>query len=73
MPVNISILSQPQLTVSPLDQWIAFASKPLQDPTDRDGLMWPKYSPEGDTMLLFGNETGPVQLVPGNAGGYDCE
>ncbi|KAK7961922.1 Alpha/Beta hydrolase protein [Apiospora aurea] len=46
------------------DMWVAFATDPSKDPSTSSGLVWPKYSPDGETVVLFGNGTEAAQLAP---------
>lgn len=43
--------------------WVAFATDSSKDPSTSDGLVWPKYSLDGETVVLFGNETAAADLV----------
>ncbi|KAK8016668.1 triacylglycerol lipase V precursor [Apiospora rasikravindrae] len=46
------------------DMWVAFATDPSKDPSTSSGLVWPKYSLDGETVVLFGNGTEAAQLAP---------
>ncbi|KAK8075511.1 carboxylesterase [Apiospora hydei] len=46
------------------DMWVAFATDPYKDPSTSSGLVWPKYSLDGETVVLFGNGTEAAQLAP---------
>ena len=53
--------------------WVAFATDSSKDPSTSAGLAWPKYSPDGETVVLFGNGTEAAQLVPASVADIsDC-
>ncbi|KAK8131926.1 hypothetical protein PG999_000099 [Apiospora kogelbergensis] len=55
------------------DMWVAFATDSSKDPSTSAGLAWPKYSPDGETVVLFGNGTEAAQLVPASVADIsDC-
>lgn len=43
--------------------WVAFATDSSKDPSTINGLAWPKYSLDGETVVLFGNGTEAADLV----------
>ncbi|KAF9869635.1 carboxylesterase [Colletotrichum karsti] len=42
--------------------WLSFAVNPSQDPATADGFVWPKYTAEVDSMVLFAAEDEVSQL-----------
>ncbi|KAK7984673.1 hypothetical protein PG988_002295 [Apiospora saccharicola] len=45
------------------EMWVAFATDSSKDPAMSNGLAWPKYSLDGETVVLFGNGTEAADLV----------
>ncbi|KAK7984374.1 hypothetical protein PG989_011776 [Apiospora arundinis] len=55
------------------DLWVAFATDSSKDPSTANGLTWPKYSLDGETVVLFGNGTEAAQLAPASVADIsDC-
>ncbi|KAH3992912.1 hypothetical protein HBI56_197850 [Parastagonospora nodorum] len=48
------------------DSWVSFATDSAGDPNYAEGVKWPRYSPMGDTTLVFGRVDAAAQLLPGS-------
>jgi hypothetical protein len=48
------------------DSWVSFATNSSGDLTYADGMKWPRYSPSGNTTLVFGGNDAAAQLLPGS-------
>ncbi|KAH6646040.1 Alpha/Beta hydrolase protein [Truncatella angustata] len=46
--------------------WLSFLLDPSQDPTDGNGVTWPKYSSNVDTLAEFGADDQWIQFVDGS-------
>lgn len=46
--------------------WVSFATNSSVDPRDHLGTVWPKYTPDDQRVVVFGNETlGAAVVAPG--------
>ncbi|KAI0127035.1 Alpha/Beta hydrolase protein [Xylariales sp. AK1849] len=52
--------------------WLSFASNPDQEPTDGNGVTWPKYNPSTSSMVEFAADDKWIQFVSGSVDDSLC-